>query len=179
MCTVSLWNGDGGIVDVWKYESKKRHSFCSFLVCSVSGVRVWMVKRGSFTVEASLVIPFLCCLLVVFLQSVFYLHDVSVFTSVAYEAAQKGAAQKDCGTAEKESYAKDAAEDLLKGRRLACRTYEVEVNADHSNVCVTIHGQTGFWNDMDVCVKKEAACVHVVDFLRNRKRLERMGEAER
>ena len=135
-----------------------------------------MVKKGSFTVEASLVVPFLCFLLAVFLQTILYLHDISIFSAAAYEAAQKGAALKNCSQVEREDYAKETAEKLLENRRMACSIYAVTVQADFRCVCVTICGNTGFLHGMEWTVKKEAVCVNAVDYLRNRKIREKIKE---
>ena len=107
-------------VDMWKCASKNRDPLCTVFVRCLSYRGDSVVKKGSFTVEASLVVPFLCFLLAVFLQTILYLHDISIFSAAAYEAAQKGAALKNCSQVEREDYAKETAEKLLENRRMAC-----------------------------------------------------------
>ena len=52
------------------------------------------MKKGSLTVEASMLIPFLILIIFAFLCLTLYLHDRSVLSSGAAELAGKGAAEK-------------------------------------------------------------------------------------
>lgn len=127
--------------------------------------------RASVTVEASLVVPFLCLLLAVLLQVIFYLHDVSIFASTAYEAAQKAADLEGASQKEKQDYAKEQAQVLLQGKRLACSAYQVEAKATSKKVLVYINGNSGFLRGVSIEVQKEVTCENPVEYLRNWKKL--------
>ena len=57
-----------------------------------AGTAEW--KSGSFTVEASLLLPFLIFIIFAFFILSLYLHDRSVLASCAAELAGKGALRK-------------------------------------------------------------------------------------
>ena len=123
--------------------------------------------RGSFTVEASLILPFVCFLLAVLLQTMLYLHDVSLFASAAYEAAGKGAELQDADSGQREAHAREQAEKLLAGRRLACTVSHAEVHTGSGRVRVKLTGSTGFLGGFTLQAEKEVMCINPVDFLRN------------
>lgn len=52
------------------------------------------VRKGSFTVETSMLLPFIILIVFAFLCLCLYLHDRSVLSSCAAELAGKGAAEK-------------------------------------------------------------------------------------
>lgn len=123
--------------------------------------------RGSFTVEASLILPFLCFLLAVLLQTALYLHDVSIFVSAAYEAASKGAELKYADKGQREAFAQEQAGKLLTGKCLACRVSSIEAHAASDRVQVKLTGSTGFLGGLTLEAEKEALCINPVDFLKN------------
>lgn len=126
--------------------------------------------RGSFTVEASFILPFICFLLAVLLQTILYLHDTSVFASAAYEAAQKAAELKDTKTKERAAFAREQALMLLEKKRLACKELEVEAWASTGKVQVCIRGYTGFFGGISLEAKKEVLYTNPVEYLRNIKK---------
>ncbi len=129
-------------------------------------------KKGSFTVEASLIFPFICFLLAVFVQTVLYLHDTSIFVSAAYEAAQKSAAWRNSSQREMELFAEKEVKALLENRRLACSSYRVEAQVTAEKVQVRIEGSTDFLQGISFSAEKEALRINPVDSLRMRKKIE-------
>ncbi len=133
-------------------------------------------RRGSFTVEASFILPFVCFLLAVLLQAILYLHDASVFASTAYEAAQKAAELKDTSAKERAAFAREQAFLLLDKKRLACKGCEVEASATSGRVQVCIRGSTGFFGGLSLEAKKEVLYTNPVDFLRSIKKTKNLWE---
>lgn len=128
-------------------------------------------KNGSFTVEASLLFPFICFLLAVFVQTALYLHDASIFVSAAYEAAQKTAVLRDRSQKEMELFAVGETEMLLEHRRLACSAYRAEAQVTAGKVRVAIEGSTDFFQGFSFCAEKEVLRINPVDSLRDRKKI--------
>jgi len=135
-------------------------------------------KHAGFTVEATMLIPFLCFLLAVILQVILYLHDTSIFVSVAYEAAQKGADLNWCTQREREAYMEKTAKELLEHRRLAFSVYEVEASVAGGDAQVIIRGKTAFLQGVSLEVQKKALCTNPVDHLRAGKRLQKLVESK-
>lgn len=67
-------------------------------------------NKGSYTVEASLLLPFIFFILLYFICFAFYLHDKEVITNVAYEIALVGSGG---GFIEKSSFRSYSKEELL------------------------------------------------------------------
>lgn len=128
-------------------------------------------KDGSFTIEASMVMPFLCFLLAVLVQLVLYLHDVSMFVSAAYEAAQKGAELEDYSREAKEAYAQKLAVMLLENQRLAFPEYEAEALEEDGKMQIIIRGNSEWFEYSFIEVQKEATCVNGVTYLRTMKKM--------
>lgn len=128
-------------------------------------------KRASFTVEASLIFPFACFLLAVFLQGILYLHDTSVFAAAAYETAQKCAELKNTGQKEMEAYGMEAAGQILEKKRLACSEYRVKVQVSKTKVQVRIEGSTHFLQGQSFYTEKEVLRINPIVYLRNVKKL--------
>lgn len=128
-------------------------------------------KDGSFTVEASMVMPFLCFLLAVLVQLVLYLHDVSVFVSAAYEAAQKGAELEHYSREAREVYVQNLAVMLLDNQRLAFSEYEAEALESDGKIQIIIRGNSEWFEHSSIDVQKEASCVNGVTYLRTMKKM--------
>ena len=127
-------------------------------------------KRASFTVEASLIMPLICLLTAVFVQTVLYLHDMSIFVSAAYEAAQKGASLQYISSGEREERTREMAVSMLKDKRLACSLEGVRARVQGGRVRVTIKGSTGFFGGISLTAEKEALLLNPVKRLRNHER---------
>ena len=81
------------------------------------------LQKGSFTVEASMLLPFLIFIIFAFFCLCLYLHDRSVLSSCAAELAGKGAAEKYRSEKELESWLQGQAVGLAKGKLLCLRDY--------------------------------------------------------
>ena len=59
--------------------------------------------KGSFTIEAAVIVPLCLTVFAVVLHLLFYYHDKNILTSVAYETAAYGAGRQEVSESELES----------------------------------------------------------------------------
>lgn len=114
------------------------------------------LRKGSLTVEASILIPFLTFLVFVFICLCLYLHDRSVLSSCAAELSGKGAAGKYQSEKELEAWLLRQAPGLARGKLLALGELEVSVKVTKQKVAVTYEGYTGLLGGLKVREQEEA-----------------------
>lgn len=127
------------------------------------------LRQGSFTVEASLLVPFLVFLTCVMLILSLYLHDRSVLVSCAAELAGKGAVQKYRSNEDLTGWLENQAEGLIENRLLAFREIEVEVTVKDSEVTVCYRGGTDLLGGLTVQEQETAKRMNPVSFIRRTK----------
>lgn len=133
-------------------------------------------KSGSFTVEASLLLPFLLILIFVFFILSLYLHDRSVLISCAAGLAGKGAARKYETEEHLENWLTGQAAGLADERLLLLRLTGVSVEVADSSVTVCYEGSTSLLGGLDVREEETAQRLNPVDFIRNSRRLKNLIE---
>ena len=138
------------------------------------GSRFW--RQGSFTVEASLLLPLLVLILSVFIILGLYLHDRSVLASCAAELAGKGAARKYETEEHLENWLTGQAAGLADERLLLLRLTGVSVEVADSSVTVCYEGSTSLLGGLDVREEETAQRLNPVDFIRNSRRLKNLIE---
>ena len=84
-------------------------------------------KRGSFTVEASILMPFLMWIIFVMLCLGLFWHDRSVLSACASELAGKGAARKYETEAHLESWLSTEASALVEDRLYLLKVTDITV----------------------------------------------------
>lgn len=136
--------------------------------------RCW--KQGSFTVEASLLLPLLLLILFVFLIFSLYLHDRSVLASCAAELAGKGALRKYETEEHLENWLTGQAEGLAEGKLLLLRLTEVLAEVTESSVTVSYTGSTSLLGGLEAIETETAKRLNPVNFIRNSRRLENLIE---
>ncbi len=97
-------------------------------------------RRGSFTVEASILLPFMILILFAMLCLGLFWHDRSVLASCAAELAGKGAARKYETDAHLESWLRTEAEGLVEGRLYLLQVTESDVEISRGSITVTYTG---------------------------------------
>ena len=125
------------------------------------------LKKGSFTVEASMLIPFLILILFVFLCLCLYLHDRSVLSSCAAELAGKGAAEKDQTEKELEAWLQGQAAGLARGKLLCLRETEAAVKVTKQKITVSYMGRTGLLGGLTAKEEEQAARLNPTKRLRS------------
>ena len=134
------------------------------------------LKRGSFTVEASFLLPLLLLIISGLICLCLYLHDRSVLASCASELAGKGAAQKYKSEAELKDWLTGQAQGLAAGRLLALKEYTVSVEVTKEGVSVTYTGHTGLLGGLEVCEQEKAKRLNPVTFIRGTEQLKQLLE---
>ena len=97
-------------------------------------------RRGSFTVEASILMPFLILIVFVMVCLGLFWHDRSVLASCAAELAGKGAARKYETDAHLESWLTTEAAGLVEGRLYLLRVTERGAKISWGKITVTYTG---------------------------------------
>ena len=129
----------------------------------------WSWRQGSFTVEASLLLPFLILLLYVFLILGMYLHDRSILASCAAELAGKYETEEHL-----ESWLRGQAEGLAEEKLLLLRLTEVSAEVDRSSVTVSYVGSTSLLGGLRAEETETAERLNPVNFIRNSRRLKNL-----
>jgi len=132
------------------------------------------MKRGSLTVEASLLIPFLLFLIFAVLSLSLYLHDRSVLASCAAEAAGKGAQKKYVNEEDLEAWLTGEARGLASGRLLALKEFEVEADVTRQAVTITYSGRTELLGGLEIRGQETAKRLKPVEFIRGSRQLEEL-----
>jgi hypothetical protein len=95
--------------------------------------------RGSYTVEASLIFPFIMGTVVFIIYMSFFLHDRAVMKSCAYQAALKGSLIR-TGGPDMVREAKKAADYNIEGLLLMTEDLQTEVSLSGTEICVSYRG---------------------------------------
>lgn len=134
------------------------------------------LRKGSFTVEASMLVPFLILLVFVFICLCLYLHDRSALASCAAELAGKGAARKYLSEKELEGWLEGQAEGLAKGKLLALRELEISVKVTRQKVVVSCGGRSSLLGGMEIQEQEEAERINPAVRIRGGRKLKKIRE---
>lgn len=131
-------------------------------------------RKGSFTVEASLLLPLLLFVIFAFFCLSLYLHDRSVLASCAAELAGKGAARKYETEEHLESWLTGQAGGLAGEKLLLLRLTEVSADVTDSAVTVSYTGRTSLLGGLEAREEETAKRLNPVNFIRNIRRLQNL-----
>jgi len=134
------------------------------------------LKKGSFTVEASMLIPFLILILFVFLCLCLYLHDRSVLSSCAAELAGKGAAEKYQTEKELEAWLQGQAAGLARGKLLCLKDTEASVKVTKQKITVSYTGRSSLLGGLSVKEEGEAVRLNPTKRRWSIREIKRLGE---
>ncbi len=98
-----------------------------------------MRKKGSYTIEAALLMPFIIGVIVFVIYAAYYTHDRAVLQKCAYIAALRGSQVR---TGDQDTYgvAKENCEELLQNHLLGNWELSDSVEVDVSSVTVSYIG---------------------------------------
>ncbi len=136
------------------------------------------LQKGSFTVEASMLLPFLIFIIFAFFCLCLYLHDRSVLSSCAAELAGKGAAEKYRSEKELESWLQGQAVGLAKGKLLCLRDLKASVKVTRKIVMVNYTGSTSLLGGLKVKEEEQAVRLNPTVRLRSHREIKRIGVKE-
>lgn len=129
-------------------------------------MRGWKWK-GSFTVEASLLMPaILFCLLFVIAMAV-YVHDRSVMESAACEICLKGEGMLPLGEHAAEERMERTARELLNGRLLFTKNLQADAEIGLMHITVQIRGETIGFGGKVIRAEGKIRRADGVTFIRN------------
>lgn len=135
-------------------------------------------KKGSFTVEASLLLPFLIWIIFVLLCLGLFWHDRSVLSACAAELAGKGAARKYETDAHLESWLTGEASGLAEGRLYLLRVTEVSAKVTAGKVTVIYAGSSPLLGGLETREQESALRRNPVSFIRKSRLLEEIAGEE-
>lgn len=95
--------------------------------------------KGSYTIEAALIFPFIMGVIVFIIYMSFFLHDRAVMKSCAYQAALKGSLVR-TSSSDMETEAKRSADYNISGLLLATEDVTSQVNVCGKEVTVSYTG---------------------------------------
>ncbi len=98
-----------------------------------------MRKKGSFTVEASLIFPFILAVIVLVIYAAFFIHDRAVMNAAAIESAIRGSEITGPGT-DIVSKVRETCERETEGRLLSTKITGMDIDVDAKEIKVTITG---------------------------------------
>lgn len=151
------WNVDDGrrtiqntvlrnciLPDFFRLYRKEGAAFGSVPDCRLAGGRMAVKLRGRFAVEASLLIPGICILLVYLFFFTLYAHDYAVCTHAALECGIKGIYRDGAAPVLIEERVEEDLRRKLSERLLWIRNLEVEVQVNAVREIVHISGAGSF-----------------------------------
>ena len=132
-------------------------------------------KRGSFTVEASILMPFLVWIIFVMLCLGLFWHDRSVLSACASELAGKGAARKYETEAHLESWLSAEASVLVEDRLYLLKVTDITVKATAGKVMVAYAGSSPVLGGLQTKEQEQAGRKNPVDLLRKTRLLKELA----
>lgn len=100
-----------------------------------------MKPKGSFTVEAALIMPFVLGSMFLMICLCLYLHDRSILASAAAECAGKTASEKYCEEQGLEARAKGQLYGLVETRLLVVKSLQATAAVTDNEVTISYSGQ--------------------------------------
>lgn len=122
-------------------------------------------KRGSFTVEASILMPFLMWIIFVMLCLGLFWHDRSVLSACASELAGKGAARKYETEAHLESWLSTEASALVEDRLYLLKVTDITVKVTAEQVTVAYAGSSPVLGGLQTKEQEKAGRKNPVNLL--------------
>lgn len=154
-----------------KIKKKQELPFIPFLFLADIWRLLYMLiknwKKGSFTVEASILIPFLIMIIFVFICLCLFLHDRSVLAACASEMAGKGAAQKYETTDHLEAWVLEEAGNLVEGRLFLFSDVEASVEVTDDELSVSYTGSSALLRGISTTETETASRVNPVDSIKS------------
>lgn len=128
-----------------------------------------MKRRGTFVVEASYLVPFICLLLVYVVFFTLYAHDYAVCAHTALEVGAKGLYWDGRSDRQMEEDVKENAEHKLKERLLWMQQADVEVSVDPVQINIRIRGSGNFLSVDGIKVQRKIRRIQPCEMLRRSK----------
>ena len=125
--------------------------------------------QGSFTIEATVIVPLILFVFSVLLFILFYYHDKNILLSTAHETVAIGSSRQALQEAELENYFASR----IKGKLLLFTWARSEVTVEEKEVQITCKARK---NIMSLEVTCKAAKTEPEDKIRGIRKLKKLGE---
>ena len=152
-------------------EKEHYHSVCPFYDCGVfgGGVSVKKSVKGSFKIEATVIIPIALFVINVLLYIMFYYHDKNVLTSAAHDSASYGSYMEQADKGEVEAYF----EERIKGKLLLFSDIKKEINIKENLVEISSSATKGM---MSLKVQSAVSKTDPESYIRTIRKIKKIGE---
>ena len=133
--------------------------------------RVLMRNRlkGSFTIEASVIVPVILMMFIVVVYTIFYYHDKSILGGAAYETAVVGTDRIGYGEEELETYFRKR----IRGKLIFFSGVQQSISVEEEKISVEC---TAVRKGMRVCAKASARRTEPEKYIRNIRKAQKLGE---
>ncbi|MDD2972334.1 MAG: TadE/TadG family type IV pilus assembly protein [Lachnospiraceae bacterium] len=146
-------------------------------------------QKGSFTVEASIIMPVIIIITVMLLYLGFFLYDRCIMDQKTYVAAFRGSIYDEelrDNTLDRKRYTEEELSHLYDKKILTGKGVTMDMQCDSKMVKVisgtkvtipfaTLLRNQGYENGWNIQVEKKAAILDEVDFIRSCRKLEKLG----
>lgn len=143
--------------------------------------------KASTTIEASIILPMICFLIVFLFYLCFYLYNRAELSKDAYACALRGAQKETLENKEIYKHTKEQSIDLLRERELNIASYKEKISVDKNMVTVTYNmvqkvpfaGSIGLLTGQEAwnfTVAKSAKRLHPVSFIRSCKKIKNLWD---
>lgn len=125
--------------------------------------------RGSFTIEAAVIVPMILFIFIVLLHILFYWHDKNILTSTAHETVSYGSEAVEMTEVDLENYFSSR----IRGKLLLFERITCLITLDKSNVTIEAQAQKGY---MKVRTRCSMVLTKPEEYIRNHRKLEKLRE---
>lgn len=127
--------------------------------------------RGSFTVEASLIVPIILMMFAVLIYILFYYHDKNIMAGAAYETAVVGTERQDCEEEELERYF----QRRVRGKLILFPSVQEKIQIEKESVTIVCRARK---KRMKIEVSMSARRTEPEKFIRNIRKIKKKGQVK-
>ena len=112
-------------------------------------------RKGRFVLEAAILVPGICLILVSLVYFTLYAHDYAVCTHAALESGTKGIYREGDGSAEMEQKIHQDLKEKLEHRLLWVKEPDIQVQVNPAQAVIQISGRGDFLQGCSVKVTRK------------------------
>lgn len=128
-----------------------------------------MKKRGRFVLEAALLIPGICILLVYLVFFTLYAHDSAVASHALLESGVKGIYRTGMTDGQLEQNIMKDLQQKCSERALWIQNPDIEVQVNPVSVSIRVSGRGAFLQEGEIQIQKKLHRVNPCEFIRRRR----------
>lgn len=160
----------GIVIKQWKKNVTV--PFAPFLTAAYLGVIDHAVKKnqnGSFTIEASFVVPIILMVFMASVYIIFYFHDKNILSGAAYETAVVGSERKSYKKEELEAYFRRR----IKGKLIVFSNVKENIEVEREKITVTCSAKK---RRMKIKVSASVKQTEPETYIRNVRKIKKIEE---